>query len=213
MTLEQYIKKDYPSINEEYIRLTTPFYYEPNVIYHPITNGFGCGREGSKKEVVIINADYLANGERYISIQEVKDKSHNYSATGSIIHKQLKRVDESVKPIGIEIPNSKRIMYVSHNNVIYEVIQAYWREWEKKTLGGRITVWVWDEHDNNEIIRKKPYWELYSYFGSKWHMKHVKSYDSLMREDYDIKFNISVREFKKYVFGDSDVKLKCSFFK
>lgn len=212
MTIEQYINTNYPSIREEYIRLSTPFYYEPGVLYHPIQGGFGTSGP-SKKEFMLVDADYLANGERFINMIGVINKKDRYIATGSKIHQQLKRVDESISPTGREFPNTKRIMYVSHKGVIYEVIQAYWREYKTNRLGGRVTIWLWNEHEKDEDrIHKKPYWTLYSYFGSKWHMQHIKSYDSVGRENNEYKMNTSVRAFKQYVFGDANVKLKCSKF-
>ena len=60
--------------------------------------------------------------------------------------------------------------------------------------------------------RKLACYEFYNIIGGSWTLKHVKSYDSIGRENYDIKFKVSVRQFKEYVFGDPNIKFKCQLF-
>lgn len=64
MTLEDYVLEHKPSLYEEYKRTTTPHYYEGGgVLYHPITNGYGCGSEGSSEPFYI---------EKYLSLMVTK---------------------------------------------------------------------------------------------------------------------------------------------
>jgi hypothetical protein len=205
MTLEQYINEFHPRIADEYKRYSTPFYYEPDALYHPITNGFGCGTEGSNKRLKIVNASYLKNGERHIKTVNVDDPSQMYSTEGSTIHTKLKRIDESIAPVGKVIPNDKRFIYILHNGIEYTILQAYWRNHKDNRLCGRI----WVSKTADEENKKRPYFEFYSYFGSTWALKHVYGYDQY-DEKYTIKFEVSVRQFKQIVFGSPDVKIKLS---
>jgi len=212
-TLEQYIQKHRPNILDEYKRATTPFYYEPGVIYHPITNGFGCGPQGSNEHFVIKDGTYLKGGEIFLSLQSLDKADHRCSVLLSEAHLKIKRVDESVAPIGTPIPNDKEIKYMEIDGKNYTITQLTWRHHSDKTLGGKI--WVrCDQYPTTKVYgqERAAYYELYSNFGSTWNLKHVKSYDEVAREQYDIKFNVSMREFKRIVFGDPNIKIKCQLF-
>lgn len=78
-TLEGYVKRVHPKVLDEYVRVITPFYYEPNVRYNPITSGFGCGSEGSSKELVIIDGTYHKDGDISMTLQDVNSPKHIYS--------------------------------------------------------------------------------------------------------------------------------------
>ncbi len=125
----------------------------------------------------------------------------------------MKRVDESVMPIGRHIPNSRKCIHMIRGGVEFTIWQAYWRSYDTKTLGGRVTVTRSDGRVSSTLGGdRKEYHQLYSHFGSVWHLQHTKSWDSVARENYDIKKNVSVREFKEIVFGDPNVKIKCDLF-
>lgn len=196
--LEKYILLSYPHIIQEYNRKTTSNYYEAGVLYHPITSGFGCTSEGSNEPFEIENGVYLKSGDIQLTLVSKINKYHRCGVLLSEAHKKIKRIDESVLPIGNPIPNSKKVLYIKD----FRIHQHYFTNHNK--LGGRI------------IIHKdgfKGYWELYSYIGnSSFSLKHVHSYDSVNREQYTIKHNVSVREFKQTVFGDSNIKFKCDLF-
>lgn len=203
MNLETYIKEKYPEKVEEYIRYITPFYYEPGVVYRTLVNGFGEGRPGSK-QFMIKNGSYFDN-EIHITLVEVNnpaDPNHRYGVSLSEAHLKLKR-DVEETPKGLLIPNNKSDFIIKHNNKTYRIHQSYWRDYSSKRLGGKI--WIHCDEDL-PINRHQPYYELYSYFGSKWNLKHVYSYDTTHREQYNIKFGISVRDFKQEVFGNSNIK-------
>lgn len=205
LTLEDYIRIYHSTINDEYFRFITPFYYEPGVLYHPITNGYNCGIEGSNVPFKIIKADYLSNGDCHITLEN--DKGDKFGANKLDIHKKFKRIDETIAPIGNIIPNSKRFIYIMHNNERYIIHQSYSRHYSNNRLGASIIVTKDDEKKNT------PYFHLYSHIGdSKFSCKTVKSYDNIGRENYDFYRNITVREFKKLIFGDSNIKFKCYLF-
>lgn len=206
MDIQKYLEQNHPKVVEEYIRFTTPSYYEPNILYHPITNGMGCGFEGSNEPFEIINATYLKNGEMNINLRSTK-KDTKIQIRKSEIHTKLKKIDESVVSKGIPIPNDKYVTYMTINGVGYVIIQSYWRDYSKKTLCGRVFVKCSDIDGD-----KQPYFELYCHFGSTFNMKHVYSYDSAGRENYNFNKNISVRKFKELVFGNPNVKFKCELF-
>jgi hypothetical protein len=212
-SLEKYIQKTHPSIVEEYKRLTTPFYYEPTVIYNPIRSGFGCGAGGSSKPLVIEKGIYYKNGEITLSLKEL-GADNRYSILLSEAHTSIKRADETIEPLGLPIPNSKELLHMTIDGKNYVIWQTYFRYYENKRLGGRLIIrcdqWKKFNHSGSE---KTEFFELYSYIGnSSWSLKHVHSYDSVGREQYKIKHNVSVREFKETVFGNPNIKLKCDLF-
>ncbi len=212
-TLEQYVSENYPKISEEFKRLTTPFYYEPNVIYNPIRSGFGCDSNGSTKPLIIVNGDYYKSGAIQIKLKELNGDS-TYTVSKNELHTSLKRADESVEPQGLTIPNSKKIIYKLIDGKEYVIWQTYFRDYTTKKLGGRLIVKC-DQWKNFLAWGSKydEYVELYSYIGnSSWTMKHVYSYDSVGREQDTITHNVSVRKFKEKVFGDPNVKLICDLF-
>ncbi len=214
MQLEDYVKENYPHVIEEFKRRTTPFYYEPGVLYHPITNGLGCGAGGSREPMMIVYADYLESGESFITLQSQLDSTRKFGIANSEIHTKIKRLDESIQPVGMTIPSGKRLRYMTVNGVRFEIDQAYWRNYSDKTLGGRVTVRSGDARidKDNYGRRHGAYYQLYSHYGSKWTLKNVKSHDSTGREVYEMKHNVSVREFKTMVFGDPNIKIKCELF-
>lgn len=200
MELIEYIEKYYPEKIKEYERFSTPHYYEPGPLYRSIVSGFGESSPG-RKNFIIKEARYLSD-DIYLHLKDPKDPISEYSVSLFEAHTKLERVNDE-RPIGLFIPNSKEDLMIEVGGRKYEIHQAYWRGHSDNRLGGRVVVWC--EEDEPEY-GKKPHYELYSHFGSKWHLKHVYSYDSMRREIYKIKFDISVREFKNIVFGDSNVK-------
>lgn len=200
MDLEIYIKEKYPEKVEEYIRYTTPFYYEPNVEYRTLRMGFGEGIPGAKK-FVIKHGSYF-DSDIQITLSEVGDPTHLCGVALSEAYLTLKRNIEET-PKGILIPNSKSDFVIKHNNRTYRIHQGYWRDYSSKRLGGRIWIYCDEDLPSNGY---RPYYELYSHFGSKWNLKHVHSYDTARRGQYTIKFGISVRGFKETVFGDPNIK-------
>lgn len=200
MNLESYISEKYPKLVEEYKRVTTPFYYEPNVHYNPITAGFGCGSDGSTKKLEIINADYLISGEKHIMLRNVNAHDERYCTSSSEIHLKLKRVDETIPPFGLEIPNSKKVIYVNAKGTTFKVWQSYTRDYYTKKLQFRILV---NDINAEKINGRLPYMEFYS-----GNLNDVYSFDTIQREISKFHRGISVREFKKIVFGDSNIKIK-----
>ncbi len=212
-TLLEYIEKTSPHIIDEYKRKTTPFYYEPDVIYHPITNGYGCGSQGSNERFVIKSGSYSKDGEIQVTMQSLDKPDHRGIMSMSIAHKQFKRVDETKQPIGKHIPNNKSHLYINVNGKDYVINQNYFRFHQDKRLAGRVIIICLHSTPTRVYGEDKlPHYELYSNFGSTWNMKHVTGYDSVGREIYDIKFKVSVREFKEKVFGDPNIKIKCDLF-
>ena len=212
-TLSQYISENYPGIISEFKRATTPFYYEPDVIYHPITGGFGCGPQGSKERFVIKNGTYLKNGDISLHLQSLDNEDRKCGVNLNEAHKKLVRSDESIAPIGKQIPNDREVKYMTIDGKNYTITQLKWRYYKDNTLCGKI--WVnCDKFPVSTVYgtERSSYYELYSNFDSTWNLKHVKSFDSVGRENYDIKFNVSVREFKQIVFGDANIKIKCQLF-
>jgi hypothetical protein len=216
-SLEDYVKKDYMHIHEEWVRKNTPHYYETGVLYYPITNGFGTQTGGNpNKHLRIEHATYIKGGKRFIHLIEMNPpKGQTPSAYGSedeTIYKQLKRVDESILPVGNVIPHDNSRIFFTYNGIDYSIYQAYWRNYGDERLGGRITIRKVGININGVKFPmpkelSEEYFELYSVIGkSEWNLKHVKSADKLGREDYDIKFKVSVREFKKFVFQNPNVK-------
>lgn len=144
-TLHNYIEKNYPRIIAEHTRATTPFYYEPSVIYHPISNGMGCGREGSNERFVIRNGTYAKNGEIQMSLISLDKPEHKCSIQLSKAHLSIARVDESIAPIGKTIPNNRETKYMHINGRDYAVTQLHWRNYQDKTICGKI--WVRCDQD------------------------------------------------------------------
>lgn len=212
-SVAQYVVKNYPEILEEFRRLTTPFYYEPDIVYNPITSGFGCGPGGSKERFIIKNGTYLKNGDISLHLQSLDKEGHNCGTYLSEAHKKIAREDESVAPIGKLIPNDRTVKYMTIDGRDYTITQLMWRNYKDQTLCGRIFVNC-NQFPTSRVYgrEQQSYYELYCHFGSKWNMKHVTSYDSTGRENYDIKFNISIREFKRIVFGNANIKIKCQLF-
>lgn len=211
-TLTEYVTRTTPNIVKEHIRATTPFYYEPNVIYHPISNGMGCGANGSNERFVIKNGTYTRNGDIQMSLVSLDKPNHKCCILKSEAHLSIARVEETT-PIGKEIPNDRKIKYMTIDGRDYRITQLSWRNYQDNTLCGKI--WVRCEQDIPSIVwgeKRYPYHELYSNFGSSWNHKHVKSYDSVAREQYDIKMGVSMRYFKEKVFGDANIKIKCQLF-
>lgn len=219
-TLIEYIKSDYPEIIEEHKRKTTPFYYEPNVFYHPITNGMGCGSEGSNEPFEIINGTYHRNGEIHMSLQSATKSEHKICVSLSEAYKKLKRIDDlgvnENKVHGLTIPNSNQQIYMNNDGKDYSITQLYWRDYYSNKLGGRVIVTCLQ--DKPSIVygsEKMPYYKLYSVNGDGdgcWNLEYVHSYDSIGREQYDMMYSITVKQFKSIVFGSHDVKLKCQLF-
>lgn len=214
MDIQKYFEENYPKAVAEFVRFTTPSYYEPNILYHPITNGMGCGFEGSNEPFKIINATYLKSGEMHIMLQSTWKSDHKIIINKSEIHTKLKKIDETVESKGVLIPNDKRVTYMTIDGVQYQIWQAYWRNHDKKTLGGRVTIRRSSvDHMSDSYGRQRhPYFELYSHFGSTWNLKDVHSHDSIGQEQYTFKRDVTVRQFKELVFGNADVKIKCELF-
>ena len=190
MELIDFIKINYPEIVEVYRRKTTPFYYETGVLYHPMRSGFGC-IGGSKKPLKIIKATYTKD---IVYLHLVDDKGDKYSVTLDEAPTSIKRLDDSIAPLGNIIPDTKEIIYLTHNNIDYKITQMYFRNYGDNRLNAR--VWVRRSCDK-EINGKQPFFELYSVIGKgKLNLCHTKSYDSIGRDNSDYKFNISVRQFK-----------------
>lgn len=200
MELIDYIKEKYPDKIAEYHRYITPYYYEPGVVYRTLTMGFGEYRPGIQK-FMIKHGSYSDN-DIQITLFEVGNPDHLCCVSLSEAYLKLKR-DVEEAPKQLLIPNSKSDFTITHGDKHYSIHQGYWRDYSSKRLGGRIWIYCDEDLPSNG---HKPYYELYSYFESKWNFKHVHSYDTVRREIYDIKFGISVRDFKKEVFGDADVK-------
>ncbi len=212
-TLEQYIAKHNPKIISEYHRATTPFYYEPDVIYHPISNGMGCGSEGSNERLIIKNGTYCKGGDIQLTLQSLDKPENRYGCSLSEAHLKIARVDETVQPIGKHIPNNREVKYMTINGRDYRITQLRWRRYDTKELAGKI--WVTCEQDTPVRAYGRdyyPYHELYSNFGHTWNYKHITSYDTTAREIYNIKMGVSMRYFKEKVFGDANIKIKCQLF-
>jgi hypothetical protein len=205
--LIEYIKENNPAILEEYKRFSTPFYYETGVEYHPITNGFGCGPEGSNERFVIINGDYRSNGAVHLSMQAVKDKTRKVSVLLHEAHKKMKRVDDSVAPVGRPIPASHDTIYMTVNGVEYTIWQAYWNNGKQPM--GRIII----KYGEPQYKNRNPYYEVYSYVDKgKWSIKHVTGYDSVGREHYTITHNLTLKDVKNSIFGNPEIEFKCELF-
>lgn len=206
MELAEYFKTFHKKAYDEFVRFTTPNYYEPNIHYQLIDSIRGLTYE-------IVSGTYMRDGDIHMTLRNVKNHTHKISIHKSEAHLALKKVDESQLGVGLSIPNDKSNIYMIIDGVEYSIWQAYWRNYNDKTLGGRVIIRrTSDKPVKTNYGEKQPYFELYSHFGSKWHLKHVYSYDNVNREQYDVKFNISVREFKEKVFGNPNVKLKCDLF-
>ncbi len=206
MELFEYINLYHNKTYQEFVRFTTPNYYEPNIQYQLID-------DPRRLTYEIVSGTYMRDGDIQMTLRNVKNHTQKISVTKSEAHLALKKVDETQLGVGLSIPNDKTNIYMIIDGVEYNIWQAYWRNHNDKTLGGRVIIRrTSDTPVKTNYGYKQPYFELYSHFGSKWHLKHVYSYDSVNRELYDIKFNISVREFKEKVFGNPNVKLKCDLF-
>lgn len=213
MELDKYIQDNYPHIIAEHKRATTPFYYEAGVEYHPITNGFGCDSGGSDERFIIKDGTYLKNGDVQMTLESLDKKDHRCIVRLSEAHTKIARVDESVQPKGNPIPSNKRVKYMTVNGMNFTITQFSWRGYKDNKLCGRIWIHC-DQYPKSRVWGedKSSWYELYNYLGNGWNLKHVKSYDSVGREKYDIKFNVSMREFKRIIFGNQDIKIKCELF-
>jgi hypothetical protein len=212
MELLEYISKNYPETIEEHKRLTTPFYYEPGVLYHPITSGFGTHNRGGNKPLEIIAGTYYRDGDIEVHLKSLKESDTKYGVLLSEAHLKIKRIDESIAPVGRKIPNDRNRIYMNVNGIDWNITQMFWRNYGNQRLGGR--VWITQDTGTKQYVGNRcPYYELYFVIGKGvWNLRHIHSYDSVGRENYDIKFGISVREFKQRVFGDPNIKLKCQLF-
>lgn len=211
MSLEDYVLKHKPSLYEEYKRATTPHYYEGGgVLYHPITNGYGCGSEGSNEPYYIEKVSLIDGGKDYnVTLRSVIDNSHAGGCKFSELPKSFARIDETEKPIGIKIPYDKQYLHLTINGIEYNVF--WWLQHEKETSWNEKAKWrgqVVVSSNSFPIINKhRTYYKLYiTCYGDEFFLQHTYSYDSVGREQYNMYRDISVREFKRIVFGDANVK-------
>lgn len=211
MTLEDYVLEHKPSLYEEYKRATTPHYYEGGgVLYHPITNGYGCGSEGSSEPYYIEKVSLIDGGKDYnVTLRSVIDNSHAGGCKFSELPKSFARIDETEKPIGIKVPYDKQYLHLTINGIEYNVF--WWLQHEKETSWNEKAKWrgqVGVSSDSFPVINgHRTYYKLYiTCYGDEFFLQHTYSYDSVGREQYNMYRGISVREFKEKVFGDANVK-------
>lgn len=204
--LINYIDEYYPNIKQEYIRKITPFYYEYGVNYRWI---------GEKSIYKLINGTYLRNGDIILHLKNINDDIDRFNTSSiklSEAYKFIERVDDEFIIKGSKIPNTKKFIYMNVDGRDYNINQEYYRDYNNGVLNGRVIITCeQDKANNKKCYNIDPYYELYSVIGkSEWNLKHMYLYDG--RENYDTMFNISVKEFKSYVFGRYDIKFKCDLF-
>lgn len=188
-TLEDFVKKHDSNLFEAYKRLNTPNYYECGVLYTAINGG---------KELLFENCTVYKD-KVFLHFKNIKT-GEKYGGDMIDVHFKMKRIDENVKYNKCLI-NDKSVKYVDINDNHFDITCHKWRNYTDKELGGRL--WVYSSKEPNM------FWELYSHFGSKKHLKTVTNNNRKPndREVYNIKYDISMRDFKKLVFGDPNVKI------
>jgi hypothetical protein len=213
ISIQEYIEKNHPEIIEEHRRLTTPNYYFAGGEYNPLRSGFGCIGASNKILVMSDIADYV-KGDICLTLYDKDKPSNKYSVSLSKAHRDIKLAEEPKVFDGKLPKNSGVHKYITRNGCEYTIYLNTWREYQKNTLCVRMIV-----HRSIDApvkvygVNKQPYFEVYSHFGSRMHLKHVHGYDSVGREMYNgIKFDINVHKVKELIFGDPNIKLKCDLF-
>lgn len=208
--LIDFLESEHSDIMEEFKRQATANYWQAGVAYNPITGGFGTARASNKR--MIIKHARVSKGKCFLHLEDERPtKGHNgYEVDIAEAHKKLKRADENKDTIyEFNMPNLGDTRYLTVNDVEYVVRLITWREYKTERLCCRI--WINEKNPtqiyNTGFTTYSPYYEIYSHFGSKLNLKHVKSWDSVGRENYDIKLGISMRDIKSRIFGDPNVKV------
>ncbi len=212
MELQSYLDKYHPDISAEFIRASTPFYYEPGVRYHPIRSGMGCGSGGSSEPFVIKDADYIKDGSMHVNLYNPDKPEHRIILTSDELSSAIKRIDDTIAPVGKSIKNSRRRLYMSVDGIDYDITQMYFRNYDDKKLSCRI--WVSRSCDSpvkTNFNIHQPYFEL---VGTRKSLTMIKifNWDSISRSQETYKHNVTVREFKQTVFGNPNIKIKCQLF-
>lgn len=203
MDLLEYMQKFYPSILEEYNVKHIPCYYEGNVLYHPITNGFGCGEDGSDVPFKIIKALPLLNGDFCLSFQNQRDKKIVCGVLLSEAYKKMRRIKPYNTIKASLVPRDNTIIYMKVDGKYYVIHKHIKRNHNNMGYSMNIIVYYDEKH----------YYHLYKNGDtSVMTLKHVHGYDSVDRELYTIKHNVSIKEFKMTVFGISKIRLVCHMF-
>lgn len=211
ITLEDYVLEHKPSLYEEYKRAITPHYYEGGgVLYHPITNGYGCDSKGSNEPYYIEKVSIIDGGKDYdLTLRSAIDNNHAGGCKFSELPRSFVRIDETEKPIGIKVPYDKTRLHLNINDIEYNIF--WWLEYEKKSSWNKNAKWkglVVVSSDSFLVINgHRTYYKLYiTCNGDEFFLQHTYSYDAAGREQYNMYRGISVREFKRIVFGDANVK-------
>ena len=200
-TFEEYVRINYSNIIDEYYRYSTPFYYEMGVEYEFIN------QEVYYKDIFLIeNGRYSINGKLQSIRLYCKSKPDlKISYNIKDIPLKIKRVDETIKPIGNLIPQDKQFFHLKFNDTTFTIFQTYSRDYSSNYLTGRVIV---KSDKMKRVNGYDEYFELYNYINKGWSLKHVFDFDSIGRENYKLTHNITVRNFKEIVFGDANIKLK-----
>jgi hypothetical protein len=213
MTLEQYVKERHVSVNEEYVRFITPNYYVANGEYNPIRGGFGCSGPNSKILVIAPKCMYTKE-DLHIELYEKSKPSQRYICMKSELHTSLKRVIEQESYEG-ELPRNNGVKkYMTIGESEYSIWMPTWRHYQSGKLQFRMIV----RRSTDELVKtnygfSQPYFEVYnSASNGSFCLKHVYSYDTVQREQYNLKFGVSGRQIKEAIFDDANTKLTCHLF-
>lgn len=199
MDINEFLLKNYPDKLEEFKRANTLNYYEAGKKYK-FNKAHG--------RTVILNDCELHEDMLALSLTDINDGS-KYSVDIEEAFSTLTKVDDDgIYNFNMPVKNGSR--YFEVNGIRYSIHIMRWHGYNSKKLESK----VWIRNLTNPWTKKMygrdytAYFELYSLLGDgKWNYKHVHSYDDLAREQYDIKFNVSVRKAKELIFGDANVKI------
>lgn len=205
MDIKEFIAEKHPDLIDEFHRYTTPNYYETGVLYYPITNGFGTSAGGNKHKHLKITGWNASKGDLSMTLQDIKEGNKYSVSIYEAYHKLVRVNPNEVAKYNVNVVSGMR--YLEHKGEEYTVNIMKWVDYHSKRLNCK----VWIRRLSDIPVRvygedRKPYYELYSVIGKgSFSLKHVHSYDSVAREQYTMKHNISVKEAKKIIFGDDYV--------
>ena len=195
ISFEDFIKTHYPDTLEEYKRLTTPNYWECGILYYPMTSG--CSGIGKMyRTMKLVNATVFKNDKHFNF--DYTDGTGAAQIKESEAHFKLMRVDENVE-YKDNIINDGTISYITINNIEYKIRQYYFRNYSTNRIAFRCFVSS-DQLENS--------YEYYNLIGKgESILKTNKPQRHLTREEYNIQFKVSVRQFKQIVFGNPNIKI------
>ncbi len=206
MELKDFLIDKHPSIMDEYRRYTTPNYYENGVLYYPVDGGFG-NLNGSKNQRLKLISSSISKNNIEMTFEDIKSKT-KYCCFITEAYKKLARVDEN-SPCKYNVNITSGTRYLIHNGSEYTIQLMYWLNHEGKRHDSKI--WIRRLNDPVQFMygrNYEPFYELYSVIGkSSFSLKHVRSYDTVARENYDFYANLTIRRAKEIIFGTSDVKI------